>query len=264
MSAASATALIGYTGFVGGTIARGRTFDALYNSKNISDIVGRSFDLVVCAGVSAAKWLANREPEADRAAIAALTRCLEQIDARELVLISTIDVYPDPSLPLDESRSIDPAATHAYGRHRFELEQWVRRRFTLSRIVRLPALFGEGLRKNALYDLLNDNLVGNIDPSAVFQWYPMGRIAGDLDVVRRSDLRLVNLFTEPIGMSEIITAFFPAARTGRPTASAPRYALRTKHAALFGGADGFIMRKSEVLREMAGFVATEQRAKQAT
>src|SRR5262249_38111992 len=126
MSAASATALIGYTGFVGGTLARGQKFDALYNSKNISDIVGRSFDLVVCAGVSAAKWLANREPEADRAAIAALTRCLEQVDVRELVLISTIDVYPDPSLPLDESSSIDPAVTHAYGRHRFELEQWVR------------------------------------------------------------------------------------------------------------------------------------------
>jgi hypothetical protein len=263
MSAASGSALIGYTGFVGGTLARGGSFDALYNSKNIADIAGRSFDLVVCAGVSAAKWLANKEPEADRAAIAPLTRSLDRVEARELVLISTIDVYPDPSLPLDERHAIDPATTHAYGRHRYELEQWVRGRFPLARIVRLPALFGTGLRKNALYDLLNDNQVGNIDPNGVFQWYPMRRIGDDLDIVRRSDLRLVNLFTEPVGMSEIIAAFFPAAPTGRSTASAPRYALRTRHAPRFGGADGFIMSKSDVLRDMADFVAAERSAKPA-
>jgi hypothetical protein len=263
MSSASGTALIGYTGFVGGTLMRGKEFDALYNSRNIADIAGRSFDLVVCAGVSAAKWLANRQPEADRAAIASLTQCLDQIEAREFVLISTIDVYPDPSLPLDESHAIDPAATHAYGRHRCELEQWVRRRFPLSRVVRLPALFGQGLRKNALYDLLNDNLVGSIDPNGVYQWYPIRRIARDLEIVRRADLRLVNMFTEPVGMGEIIAAFFPAARTGRPTAAAPRYALQTKHGPLFGGGDGFIMRKSDVLRDMEHFIAAEQRAKQA-
>jgi hypothetical protein len=263
MSSASARALIGYSGFVGGTLLHAGSFDALYNSKNIADIAGRSFDLVVCAGVSAAKWLANKEPDADRAAIAALTHGLDQVEARELVLISTIDVYPDPSRPLDESHPIDPAAAHAYGRHRFELEQWVRGRFPSARIVRLPALFGEGLKKNALYDLLNDNLVGNIDPNAVFQWYPMRRLAGDLDVVRRADLRLVNLFTEPIAMSEIIAAFFPSAPVGAARASAPRYALRTRYAHLFGGADGHMMSKADVLRDMADYIATERRAKRA-
>jgi hypothetical protein len=263
MSSASATALIGYTGFVGGTLLRNGRFDALYNSRNIADIAGRSFDLVVCAGVSAAKWRANREPEADRAAIAALMKCLDRVDAREVVLISTIDVYPDPSLPLDEGHVIDPAVTHAYGRHRFELEQWVRGRFPLARVVRLPALFGEGLKKNALYDLLNDNLVGNVDPDGVFQWYPMRRLAEDLTAVRGCDLRLVNLFTEPIAMSEIVAAFFPATRIGPPTGSAPHYALRTRYAHLFGGVDGHVMSKAEVLRDMAHFITTQQGAKQA-
>ncbi len=36
MSAPSATALIGHTGFVGGTLLRGEKFDALYNSKTIA------------------------------------------------------------------------------------------------------------------------------------------------------------------------------------------------------------------------------------
>lgn len=264
MTSQSSIGLIGYTGFVGGTLLRRGKFNALYNSKNISDIAGHSFDLLVCAGVSAAKWFANKEPEADRAGIAALTGCLDKTSIREFILISTIDVYPDPSLPLDEDHPIDAVGTHAYGRHRFELEQWVAQRFPLARIVRLPALFGEGLRKNALYDLLNDNLVGNIIPNSIFQWYPMRRISADLDIIRRSDLRLVNVFTEPISMTEIIDRFFPGARVGQAKSSAPRYSLRTKYAPLFGGANGYALTKATVLSEMAHFIAAERRAKHGT
>jgi hypothetical protein len=58
------SALIGHTGFVGGNLRRQGSYDELYNSKNIESIAERSFDLVVSAGAPAAKWIANREPEA--------------------------------------------------------------------------------------------------------------------------------------------------------------------------------------------------------
>ena len=50
------SAIIGNTGFVGSNLIRQRHFDAFYNSKNIET---KSFDLVICAGVPAVKWLAN-------------------------------------------------------------------------------------------------------------------------------------------------------------------------------------------------------------
>ena len=62
-----ADALIGYTGFVGSNLLRQRAFDATYNSKNIGDIAGREFELLVCAGAPAAKWLANSKPDEDAA-----------------------------------------------------------------------------------------------------------------------------------------------------------------------------------------------------
>ena len=62
-------ALIGHTGFVGGNLRAQTDFTDFYNSKNIDSIAGRSFELVVCAGAPAAKWIANREPEQDRAAL---------------------------------------------------------------------------------------------------------------------------------------------------------------------------------------------------
>ena len=39
---------------------------------------------------------------------------------------------------------------------------------------------------------------------------------------------------------------------------APRYDLRTRHAELFGGQNGYILDESTVLGEMARFVAAER------
>jgi hypothetical protein len=253
------TALIGHTGFVGGTLLRARGFDDLYHSANIGEIGGKSYDLVICAGVPAAKWLANKEPEADRAGIAKLTDALGGVEAREFVLISTIDVYSDPASGADETATIEPTLNHPYGRHRYELERWVAERFAGTRIVRLPALFGEGLRKNALYDLLNGNNVESINPAGRFQWYPMARLARDLEGVREADLDLVNLFTEPFAMAQIIDALFPDAPVGPAAEPAPGYDLRTRHASLFGGENGYIMNAEAVLGAMAAFVAAERR-----
>ena len=216
---------------------------------------GRSFDLLVCAGVLAVKWLANKEPDADRAGIARLTNALAEARAREFVLISTIDVYPDPAAGLDEGAAISAMPNHAYGRHRLELEQWITERFANVRIVRLPALFGTGLRKNALYDLLHDNMVGSINPAGVFQWYPTWRLWDDIQTVRGADLKLVNLFPPPVAMSQIIAAFFPGAQVGPEARPAPQYDLRTRHADLFGGRNGHILSAPYILGEMAGFIA---------
>src|SRR3954462_10163963 len=89
-------ALIGATGFVGGTLLRQSSFSDLYHSRNIDEIRGRSYDLVVCAGARAEKWKANQDPETDRAAIARLSRPLAEARRGVGVLISTIDVYPEP------------------------------------------------------------------------------------------------------------------------------------------------------------------------
>ena len=149
------TGLIGHTGFVGGTLGSGRVFDALYNSTNVEAMRGERFGLVVCAGVSAVKWQANKEPGADRAGIARLMEGLDGAEIGELVLVSTIDVYPAPGDGGDEGTVIDGAGHHAYGRHRWELERWCVGRFPCVRVVRLPALFGTGLRKNAVCDLMH-------------------------------------------------------------------------------------------------------------
>ena len=254
----SRSALVGYTGFVGGTLHRARAFDALINSKNADDLRGGEFDLVIHAGVPAVKWIANTEPAADHAAISSIRAVLAAMKIDELILISTIDVYPDPSAPLDESADIDPARNHAYGRHRFELEQWVREHFDNVRIVRLPALFGEGLKKNVVFDLLHGNQVGSINPASRFQWYPLTRLNANIERIRADDIRLINLFPEPIRTSEIVDRFFPGAPTGPASEPAPSYDLRTEYSDQFGGPPGYVLDRATVLDELAAFIARER------
>src|SRR5438046_1711102 len=109
--------LIGYTGLVGGNLLRQASFQDLYNSRNIEEIAGRRYDLLVCAGAPASKWLANRDPEGDRRSLGRLMNALGQVQADRVVLISTIDVFPDSCL-VDEGAEPDGSRQQPYGRHR--------------------------------------------------------------------------------------------------------------------------------------------------
>lgn len=249
------TALIGHTGLVGGNLLRQRAFDDLYNSRNIEEIGGRSYELLVCAGAPAEKWRANRDPEADLANLERLMDNLARARADRVVLISTVDVYPDP-IAVDETTVIDPDAGHAYGRHRRLLELFVEDRFPAT-VVRLPGLFGPGLKKNVIYDLLHDNQVEKIHPEGVFQFYGLTRLWRDVEVALAHDLGVVNLATEPVRVRDIATESFGIAFDNPIDAEPARYDMRTVHERLFGGSGGYIRDRREVLAEIREFVDRE-------
>jgi nucleoside-diphosphate-sugar epimerase len=247
------TALIGHTGFVGGNLLRQYLFDACYNSTNVEEIAGRQFDLLVCAGAPAAKWKANRDPAGDHACLGRLEDALGRVTARAVVLVSTVDVFGD-STGADED--VLPEGAGPYGRHRLELEQFVAGRFD-TLVVRLPGLFGPGLKKNAVFDLLHDNEVEKIDSRAVFQFYDVRRLWADIAVARRAGLRLIHFATEPVSMGEVVRAAFGREFRNEVASLPARYDFRSKHAGLYGGKGGYVLAKWEVLAGLADFVAVE-------
>src|SRR5713101_4387612 len=99
-------ALIGFTGFVGGNLLRQTHFDDLYNSRNIESIAGKKYKTLVCSGAPADKWKANQNPSADFDNIQRLQERLSRVSADEVILISTVDVYPNP-VSVDEGSQID-------------------------------------------------------------------------------------------------------------------------------------------------------------
>jgi len=250
------SALIGHTGFVGGNLLRQREFSACFNSTNIESIAGRSFDLVVCSGARAEKWKANADPDQDLDTIERLTRALEHVEIRKLVLISTVDVFLEP-IGVDEDSSAPTTGLHAYGRNRRRLEQIVAGRFD-ALVVRLPALYGPGLKKNALYDLLHDNEVSKIDARGTFQFYNVSRLWRDIEIALDNELSLVHLPTEPATVREIAHAAYGIEFTNELDKPPARYDVRTRFATLFGGQDSYVEPKAQVLARIAAWVARER------
>lgn len=247
-----ASALIGYTGFVGGNLLRQRRFDELYNSRNIERIAGRRFDLVVCAGAPAEKWKANQDPAADWRSLQRLIDALSEVETERLVLISTVDVFGKPIGVTEEDTPAD--ATH-YGRHRSRLEQilsdWFR---TL--VVRLPGLFGPGLRKNAIYDLIHDNQVERIDSRAVYQFYPMQFLWRDVQTALNAGLPLIHFATGPVSIREVAQAAFGRDFQNEVAPLPAVYDMRTQFDALYGGAQGYLYSREQCLSLIGEFVSS--------
>jgi nucleoside-diphosphate-sugar epimerase len=256
MTPRETAALVGYTGFVGGNLRAQRGFDALYNSSNIEEIAGRSFDLIVCAGAPAEKWKANADPERDLANIERLADAVTRATARRVVLVSTVDVFASP-VGVDERSPISTDGLHAYGRNRRLLEERISSVFETA-IARLPGLYGPGLKKNVLFDFLHDNDVQKIDSRGVFQFYDTTRLWSDLEIAMRNELPLVHLATEPVSVADVARAAF-GIQFDNPVARTPaRYDMRTRYAALFGGEGSYIEDSRNVLDGIATYVANER------
>jgi hypothetical protein len=249
------TALIGHTGFVGSNLDRQHKFTHKYNSRNIDRIDGKQFDLVVCSGVNAVKWQANKDPKADWDGIEKLLLHLNNVEAKRFILISTIDVYPETA-GVDEDSPIDPESNHPYGRHRYLVEEFVRRTFPVRHVVRLPGLFGQGLKKNVIYDLLNDNCLEMINDQSSFQYYPLDRLWDDLKTATESDLDLVNFATEPIDTSDIIDNFFSGKfdRIGADASGEAHYDIGTRYAGSFGQDGRYILNRSDVMGSLERYI----------
>lgn len=253
------TALIGCTGFVGTTLLRQAQFDDGYNSKNIEDITGRHYDLVVCAGAPAVKWQANQQPQEDWANLQRLMNALQQVTASSFVLISTVDVY-DPPVNVDEDTAIVPDNIHPYGKHRFLLEQFVQQQFAKHHIVRLPGLFGHGLKKNFIYDLMHTNCLHLTHCDSVFQFYDLAELWEHLMLVQKHAIPLINFATEPLSARELAAFCFGLEFQNETERPPVYYDMHTKFASLFRRKGKYITSKDETLSAICRFVQQPSRS----
>jgi hypothetical protein len=247
------TALIGHTGFVGSNLKQQYEFTDFYNSKNIREMENQEYDLVVCAGVSAVKWMANKEPDKDLANIKELEGALDTIDTKQFILISTVDVYPTMN-GQDEGFDCSSIENHAYGFHRLAFEKFCDKKFKVCTIVRLPGLFGDGLKKNVIFDLLNNNFLEMINAKSSYQYYFLKYLWHDIQKSLGNDIKLINFFTEPVPTDEIIATFFPSQVVGEDAVPEGHYDLHTKYASYWNNTGNYIYTKSEVMEQLSEFI----------
>ena len=251
-------ALIGYTGFVGSTLLKQNKFDELYRSTNIQEIRNKEFDLVVCAGAPAQKWLANKEPEDDLRKINQLIDHLKTIKCKKIILISTVDIFKNPN-GVDENTVIEEVGLNPYGLHRRMLEKFIEENFKDYLIVRLPGLVGPGLKKNIIFDFLNENNLAQIESRNIFQFYPMVNLWFDILKSIDSKLKIIHLTSSPMSVANISFLGFNKPFSQELHNDLVKYDMKTIHADLFDGKDGYQYSQKETLQAVRSYAQSEPR-----
>jgi hypothetical protein len=242
--------LVGDTGLVGSVLRQSTNFDATFNSSNIHELpdianMPGQVDELYLACLPATKWLVNQDPVKDFNNILSIVDVLTAVWATKVILISTIDIYQHADLGGNEH-----CWTHfgplSYGTNRLLFETIVQDTLAFNTcIVRLPAVFHPFIKKNILFDLLNDNNVEQVNGNSAYQWYPLRRLWQDIQLVKGEEV--INLFPPPIETLEIIDKFFPNTQI----ASGDRifYDYRT-----MATESSYWLSKDEVMQEMEAFI----------
>jgi nucleoside-diphosphate-sugar epimerase len=158
--------ILGGDGFVGSAYARllakRRIEHRVINKKNYDEYRGAACDVLINANGNSKKFLSNSDPLLDfDMSVRSVAVSLTAFSAHRYVLLSTGDVYPDSTSPASthEDQLIDIALLSRYGQHKFLAEQLVRGAHKNHLIVRMGGFVGPGLRKNAVFDMINGNPV---------------------------------------------------------------------------------------------------------
>ena len=250
--------LIGNTGLIGTTLKDSITFDREFNSKNIEELRSISTDAsteLYLACLPATKWQVNQQPQQDLDNIFKILDIISKKQYGTIVLYSTIDVYHAAPAESDESYELN-VSTPSYGSNRLFFEKMVQSTMSYQKllILRLPALFGKHIKKNILFDLLNDNNVDKINYNSSYQWYNLNDIHADtvhcLNLFKYQALT-INLFTEPISTADILQLFDVNKSKVDIKSAKIEYNFKTN-----SNAFGYIRNKERIMREIQEFISS--------
>lgn len=154
--------VIGGNGFVGSAICRelnrkNLEYEVL-TRQNIDSFRGKECDIVINANGNSKKFIANEDPIREfNESVLSVRESLENIKYKKYIYLSSCDVYEDCSSPTltKEETCIDIKNQSTYGFHKYLAEQCVQHVAENWIIFRMGGFVGEGLKKNAIYDILN-------------------------------------------------------------------------------------------------------------
>lgn len=246
--------LIGATGFVGENLRKQIKFDALLSRANIDDFKGQEVDLAIVAAGDARKWYANQNPKEDRAHIELLIENISAIKIKRLLHFSTIDVYALKQG--NEAALTGNVSKDAYGSNRCLMEQILKKNFKDVTTIRLPGLYGPGLKKNIIFDISKGRDLSSFNPDSTFQWFDLLELRRIIDFTEYAGLKELNVCAEPLAVSELLE--FLGLDLSKVSKEAPliHYDIRTIHAELFGAHGNYLYSKTQSLVGINNFLMT--------
>jgi nucleoside-diphosphate-sugar epimerase len=155
--------VLGGDGFVGSAFIRFCAKQEIdcdcIDLDNYDVFKGSDYDILINTAGNSKKYLSNERPVEDfRFSLEALLRSFFDFSFRKYIYISSIDVYPDHEDPAcnREDSVMDIGKISHYGFHKYMGEKMVEHYLSDWLIIRLGGVLGPGLKKNPVFDLIND------------------------------------------------------------------------------------------------------------
>jgi len=161
--------IIGHTGFIGRAVEK--VLSKKHSVSNISltevdrNVFNMEFDIAVnCAGY-AWKYQVNQFPYNAFIIEIDILRLLSELKFRKIIHISSIDA-------LGQSN---------YGQVKRFVEEQIKRKYD-NVIIRPAGLVGEGLKKNVVFDILNNNIVYD-NPDSIYNFITTTKLGQIIEMI---------------------------------------------------------------------------------
>ena len=96
------------------------------------------------------------------------------------------------------------------------------------------------------------------DSRNVFQFYPLRRLWDDIQLALKYDIRLLHTATEPVSAAEVYEALTHKQFVNEILPVPLKYNYKSVYAEKFGGKNGYLCDKAQVLSEICEFVASQK------
>lgn len=249
-------AIIGFSGFIGSNLRdKLKNFDE-YNSENINKIRNKSYDEIYCCALDSRIWKVNSKYNEDLKNLFLILENLSYVKCKKFIHISSVEIYDGivSNKFIDESTQPNLQEISHYGRNRYIFEKFIEIFFVNHLIIRLPVLYGNYLKKNIIYDLLNKRYKF-IKPYEQLQFYPINFLIDDIKKIKNKEIKIINLASEPIMAWEICKIFNHKSKK-KITKFDRIYNIKSKY---FN--KGYRLKKRELIRHLKNFYKNEIRDK---
>jgi nucleoside-diphosphate-sugar epimerase len=238
--------IVGSSGFIGSNLLQN-----FPNAFEISrEILERGcdaeFEMLLIAAPNADKWKINQNPLDDRTEIDRFAERLNLLKSHHCILFSTVDVYPMEEIVDEQSKTITGLN---YGSNRAHFESLLSGIFANLQIRRIGGLFGQGMKKNVIFDALHNSFdqLRNYSPFSTHQYLSVSKSIQIALDQKFQNTTIVNVVGPPIKLEDLLPQCRPYFNADRPKIS---YDIRTQH----NNNENYFSRSEDVIADVQKFL----------
>lgn len=109
------------------------------------------------------------------------------------------------------------------------------------------------------FSMADFNAIKFTDNRSIYQFYNLKRLWKDITIALNNNIKLINMVTEPISAAEIYKSVTGNDFINELSKPPFDYKIKSAYASLFGGDNGYMVDKTEVLSDLQEYIVEEKK-----